>query len=103
MMIDIPKLIEAETNCLTGSTTLCRKCPYLEDKECVKHLIDDLTAALKRLQFLEKLAPEEQPMLPGVEYIDRTSGRVMSEREMYEHLKNNPEKAMMFEKLLGVL
>lgn len=68
-MFNIPKLIEAETNCLTGSATLCRKCPYWEDEECVKHLIDDLTAALKRLQFLEKPTPEEQPELPGIPHV----------------------------------
>lgn len=66
-MFDIPQLIEDAAGCLTGSTECCRKCSRLKDKECMKHLIDDLTTALKRLEFLEKPTPEEQPELPGME------------------------------------
>ena len=71
-------------------------CPYYPEKRCQEVLMKDT------LDYIEHLKEREaQPMFPGVEFIDRTTGRVMSEREVNEYLKNNPAEAMIFEKSAG--
>lgn len=67
-MPDIQKIIEGCRHCIYHSeyTYTCLNCPYAYEDACAKHLTDDVITALKRLEFLEKPTPEEQPELPGM-------------------------------------
>ena len=68
-------------------------CPYYPEKRCQEVLMKDT------LDYIEHLKErEEQPMLPGIEYIDKSTGRVLSEQEAYEYIGNHPEKVIMIEK-----
>lgn len=67
-MDDIQKIIDGCNHCIHRSeySYPCVGCPYCVEDECTKHLVEDTITALKRLQFLEKPTPEEQPELPGI-------------------------------------
>lgn len=66
--MDISKIIDGCKHCIdqSGYSYLCHRCAYASEEECTKHLLDDVLLALKRLEFLEKPTPEEQPELPGI-------------------------------------
>lgn len=67
-MPDIHKIIEGCKHCIdqAGYSYPCHGCSYASEDECTKHLANDVITALKRLEFLEKPTPEEQPELPGM-------------------------------------
>ena len=67
-MANIDTLIEALQLCILMPEhgAYCHKCPYASLDDCASELTEDTITALKRLKFLEKPTPEEQPELPGI-------------------------------------
>ena len=66
-MVEIEKVKSGVECCMMQEYgASCHRCPYKSDSECIKKLTDDVFTALKRLEFLEKPTPEEQPELPGI-------------------------------------
>ena len=86
-MIDIPKIIDGCKHCIdqAGYSYPCHGCAYASEDECTKHLFEDVLSALKRLEFLEKPTPEEQPELPGIDI--PISGERMREELYNEAIK----------------
>lgn len=67
-MNSIEKIIDGCKHCIDQSeySYPCYGCAYEHEEGCTKKLTDDVIYALKRLEFLEKPTPKEQPELPFV-------------------------------------
>ena len=87
------------------------KCPYFDSwhLECCTDNDNSespvLRDALYHLKEYQKLlnksipnikVPEEQLLLPGMELVDMKTGRVLSEREAYDYISENPDALEMF-------
>ena len=67
-------------------------CPVLSD---ALHYLQEYQKYLK-LTVDNSQVPEEQLLLPGMELVDKKTGRVLSEREAYDYISENPDVLEMF-------
>lgn len=80
------RIITAVDHCLILRT--CKGCPMYGEKNCQLRLHTEIKEKLEKLDTLEK---DSQPLLPGFEIYDREQQRMLTETEAKKYISEHPE------------